>query len=117
MSNSSTTAERAAIRCMTCGIAWSAHTDDCSRHAYRPGLTLAEAAHTLYVHFSCGSASHWIWSIGARQVGPHNDTASLVVMLVRKPYHFEGTIPETWQGYPVESKVIGEVRIGSSDEA
>lgn len=77
-----------------------------------PDMTLDEAASALYEHFGCGVYPHWVQSIGVAAVGQYNDTARICVMLVRKPRHHEGVIPETWHGYPVETKVIGEVRIG-----
>jgi hypothetical protein len=37
-----TTAERAALRCETCGMPWAEHTAACARHAYRPQVAINE---------------------------------------------------------------------------
>lgn len=79
-------------------------------------MTVKEAASALYQHFGCGVYPHWVQSIGVADVSQYNDTARLVVYLVREPYSSEGVVPETWHGYPVESKVVGQVRVGPPED-
>jgi hypothetical protein len=70
------------------------------------------AADALYEHFGCGVYPHWVQSIAIAEVGQYNDTARIHLYLVRRPYPHEGKIPKEWHGFPVQTKVIGEVRVG-----
>ena len=70
-----------------------------------PKATLREAAHTLYDHFRCGEGMHpYIACIG--------EGANVIhVWLVRKPRGHERPIPPSWEGWPVETKVTGRMRL------
>ena len=70
-------------------------------------MTLREATSALYDHFGLPRYPHYIQSIGEAET-----TQTIHVMLVRKPYHFEKQIPDSWHGFPVKKMVIGEIRIG-----
>ncbi len=69
-------------------------------------MTLREAAHSLYDHLGCGVYPHWVQSIGEAE-----NTQTIHVYLVRKPRGRE-FVPETWEGFKVETMVVGEIRIG-----
>lgn len=68
--------------------------------------TLREAAHSLYDHFGCGHDIHpYIQGIG-------EGAGAIHVYLVREPMGHEKPVPETWEGFPVESRVVGRITIG-----
>jgi hypothetical protein len=72
---------------------------------------LRTATHNLYEHFGCGRRMHpYIQSIGEA-----SNTGTIHVFLVREPMGHEKPIPETWEGFPVESKVVGRITIGGPD--
>lgn len=75
--------------------------------------TLHEAASLLCRYFRLPAYPHWIQAIGECDISPWNDTARIIVFLNREPVQGEGPIPTIWQGFPVETKLVGEVRVGS----
>jgi hypothetical protein len=71
----------------------------------RPKATLREAAHSLYELFRCGDGMHpYIACIG-------EGADTIHVWLVRKPMHHERQIPREWEGWPIETRVSGRMRL------
>jgi hypothetical protein len=72
--------------------------------------TLREAVHSLYESFQIASYSQghpYIQSIGEAA-----NTGTIHVYLVRKVRSHERLIPESWEGWPIETHVIGRIVIG-----
>lgn len=76
-----------------------------------PDSPLRTAARSLYEHLDCGRGVHpYIETICVR-----DNTGTIHVFLVREPMAHERPIPETWEGFPVESKVVGRITIGGPE--
>lgn len=74
-------------------------------------MTVQEAAHDLYQHLCKSHHPNWLGSIGCADVGQYNGEAYIGVMLVREPHRFEWEPPATWQGYRLDVKVVGRMRL------
>lgn len=74
-------------------------------------MTLREATNALYEHLGLPAHPHFVQSIGERAIGQYNDVDEIVVMLNRKPYHFEKQVPTIWHGFPVKKLVVGEIKV------
>lgn len=74
---------------------------------------LQAAANRLWHKYfdSCPGIHPFISSIVIAAKGEYNDTDRIYVFLARKLMHHEGTIPKTWEGFPVETKVVGRMRM------
>lgn len=69
--------------------------------------TMREAAHSLYDLFRCGEGMHpYIQAIGEAE-----NTGIIWVYLVRKPMRHERQIPSEWEGWPIETRVTGRMRL------
>lgn len=66
-------------------------------------MTLREATHSLYEHLGCGVYPNWVQSIGEGDNTIH-------VYIVRKP-RGRDNVPETWEGFPVKTIIVGEMRL------
>ncbi len=69
-------------------------------------MTLREAAHSLYNYMNGGTCG--AVSVGERDLSQWNKTKSLVVMTEKK--RVRPPVPNTWESFPVEHKVVGKIR-------